>query len=190
MDSPPAGALSDSLLLERLTPRQRGDLRRHWQELQGHTLWSDSLPVLLLDRCWLRLTAESLAGLALRLPPDASAEAPELVRFRELRCQGLGPWDAQLSCWEEFGPEACRQAQRRFWSARERGDRGWTLERYLALRAEYRQRWHRQRPCPLPLLVLAREGGEAAAGGEGEHRLLWLCPGADEVDRPMRHTFP
>ncbi len=185
-----AGPLPEADLLEQLTPRQRRDLGRHWRELQQHNRWSESLPVLLLDRCWLRLTVESLADLTRRLPPDASGEAPELARYRELRQRGLGGWEAQLSCWEEFGPEACREAQRRFWCAREAGNRGWTLERYLALRAEYRQRWHQERPRRLPLLVLGREGVDGAAGGEGEHQLLWLCPAADEPERPMRHTCP
>jgi hypothetical protein len=185
-----AGPLAEADLLDQLTPRQRRDLGRHWRELQEHSRWSESLPVLLLDRCWLRLSVESLAGLARRLPPDASGEAPELARYRELRQRGLGGWEAQLLCWEEFGPEACREAQRRFWIAREAGNRGWTLERYLALRAEYRQRWRLERPRRLPLLVLGREGADGATGGEGEHQLLWLCPAADEPERPMRHTCP
>lgn len=185
-----AGPLAEAHLLDQLTPRQRRDLGRHWRELQEHSRWSESLPVLLLDRCWLRLTVESLAGLARRLPPDASGEAPELARYRELRQRGLGGWEAQQRCWEEFGPEACREALRRFWSAREAGNRGWTLERFLALRAEYRQRWRLERPRRLPLLVLGREEVDGAVGGEGEHLLLWLCPAADEPERPMRHTSP
>jgi hypothetical protein len=184
------GGLGEADLLERLTPRQRHDLNRYWLELQNHSRWSESLTVLLLDRCWLRLTAESLASLARRLPPDASGEAPELVRYRELRSQGLGGWEAQQRCWEEFGPEACREAQRRFWSARERGNRGWTLDRYLALRSEYRQRWRLERPRRLPLLVLAREGANGTSVEEADHHLLWLCPAADEPERPMRHTCP
>ncbi len=185
-----APPLAETDLQDQLTPRQRRDLDRHWRELQEHSRWSESLPVLLLDRCWLRLTAESLGGLARRLPPDASGEAPELARYRELRQRGLGGWEAQLRCWEEFGPEACREAQRRFWSARELGNRGWTLERYLALRAEYRQGWGLVRPRRGPLRVVGRGGGDGAAGWAGEHQLLWLCPAADEPERPMRHTCP
>lgn len=184
------GPLGEADLLKRLTPRQRRDLNRHWRELQDHSRWSEGLPVLLLDRCWLRLTVESLADLARRLPPDTSGEAPELARYRELRQRGLGGWEAQQRCWEEFGAEACREAQWRFWSAREAGNRGWTLERYLALRAEYRQRWRLERPRRLPLLVLGRAGVNGAASWEGEHQLLWLCPAADEPELPMRHTCP
>jgi hypothetical protein len=142
--------------------------------------------VLLLDRCWLRLSAQTLASLPYHLRPDSSAEAPELVRYRELRASGLEPWQAQQLCWEEFGPEACRQAQRHLWQTQEQGNRGWTLERYLALRADYRQRWHHERPRPVPLLVLARE--HPAMAPAQEHQLLWLCPRADEPERPMRHT--
>jgi hypothetical protein len=184
----PRGPQTAADLLDRLTPRQRRDLRHHWQELQSHSHWSEGLPVLLLERCWLRLTAESVAGLARRLPPDPSGAAPELRRYQELLAQGLDGWEAQHRCWEEFGPEACREAQRRFWRARERGNRGWTLDRYLTLRAEYRHRWLVERPRRLPLLVLAREGAEDEAALDAEHRLLWLCPAADEPERPMRHT--
>jgi hypothetical protein len=176
--------------LPTLTPSQRSRAEACLDAVGRASAWHGQLPVLLLNRCWLRLSVESLAGLARRLPPDASGEAPELARYRELRQRGLGGWEAQLLCWEEFGPEACREAQRRFWSAREAGNRGWTLERYLALRAEYRQRWRLERPRRLPLLVLGREGADGATGGEGEHQLLWLCPAADEPERPMRHTFP
>jgi hypothetical protein len=186
----PCGSLEESHLLDRLTPRQRRDLRHHWQGLQEPGEWSEALPVLLLDRCWLRLSVESLAGLARRLPPDASGAAPELMHYQHLLLQGLGGLEAQQRCWEEFGPEACREAQRRFWSARERGNQGWTLDRYLHLRSEYRHRWRVARPRPLPVLVLAREGAEGDPGPEAEHHLLWLCPAADEPDRPMRHTCP
>ncbi|MFN9620707.1 MAG: hypothetical protein ACK55X_13455 [Synechococcaceae cyanobacterium] len=169
-----------------LTPRLHREVRRHWGALQAARVWSESSPVLLLDRCWLRLSVPTLAALPHHLPPDTSAEAPELVRYRDLRANGLEAWQAQQLCWEEFGAEACRQAQWRLWQAQERGNRGWTLERYLALRADYRQRWERERPRPVPLLVLARE--DAATVPSQEHQLLWLCPGADEPERPMRHT--
>lgn len=169
-----------------LTPRQWRDLQAPWRALQQEPTWSDSAPVLLLDRCWLRLSIQSLGGLAAHLPPDSSGEAPELARYRQLRAAGLEGWQAQQLCWEEFGAEACREAQSRFWHSQEQGNHGWTLERYLALRAEYRRRWHQQRPRPLPLLVLAREEGGQADGSE--HQLVWLCPGPDEPERPMRHT--
>ncbi|MFM7265191.1 MAG: hypothetical protein ACKOZW_06305 [Cyanobium sp.] len=169
-----------------LTPRQRATGLAAWRGLQRQQTWCDSAPVLLLDRCWLRLSIIGLGQLAAHLPPDSSAEAPELARYRQLRAAGLESWQAQQLCWDEFGADACREAQNRFWHAQEQGNRGWTLERYLALRADYRHRWQGQRPHPLPLLVLAREGGTQIEGPE--HRLFWLCPGPDESERPMRHT--
>jgi hypothetical protein len=173
--------------LDLLTPGQLRELKGHWRSLQPEAQdWSESAPVLLLDRCWLRLSVLSLGALAIHLPPDSSSEAPELARYRQLRAAGFEGWQAQHLCWEEFGAEACREAQTRFWRAQERGNHGWTLERFLALRADYRQRWRSQRPRPLPLLVLAREG--RGQGDGPEHQLFWLCPGPDEWERPMRHT--
>jgi len=173
--------------LHHLTFRQRRELLTPWRTLQRAPEWDDSAPVFLLDRCWLQLSVQSLSGLATHLPPDSSGEAPELMRYRQWRDAGLESWQAQQMCWEEFGAEACREAQRRFWQAQESGHRGWTLERYLDLRVDYRRRWHGQRPCPVPLLVLAREGQGHADGAE--HQLFWLCPGADEPEPPMRHTY-
>lgn len=181
---PRPGRTDDPLAL--LTPRQHDHLLAAWRSIQRQQSWSDNAPVLLLDRCWLHLSMHGLGQLTAHLPPDSSAEAPELARYRQLRATGLDSWQAQQLCWDEFGADACREAQNRFWRAQEQGNRGWTLERYLALRAEYRRRWQGQRPRPLPLLVLAREGRAQVDGSE--HQLFWLCPGPDEPDQPMRHT--
>jgi hypothetical protein len=167
-----------------LTPRQRQEVGRQLRALAGVGDWHDGLPVLLLDRCWLRLTAVPLRDLLLRLPPDASREAPELVRYRELLAAGLPSWAAQQHCWDDFGTQACREALLRFWAVQERGDRGWTLASYLSLRREYRQRFGQERPRSLPLLVLAR----ADAPRSEVHRLHWLGPRAAGGDRAMRHT--
>jgi hypothetical protein len=166
------------------TLRQRQQLRRCQELLQAATEWHGALPVLLLERCWLRLEAVPVQDLALRLRPEGSAEAPELVRWRELLDAGLADWQAQQHCWEEFGAEACHEALRRFWLAQQRGDHGWTLARYLELVSEYRRRFQKQRPRPLPLLILAR----ADAPGSEPHRLLWLEAGAVRGDQTMRHT--
>jgi hypothetical protein len=174
-------------LLQELTPRQMGTLRAHWITLQRLPAWSDELPVLLLDRCWLRLTVVPLVRLPIVLPPDSSRDAPELSRYRQLRHQRLGCWEAQQLCWEEFGAEAFQLAQRRYWQARERGNQGWTLQSYLNLRSEYRRRWPLERPRSLPLLVLARQGG---SDRKEVHRLVWVCPAADGEEHLMRHTCP
>lgn len=170
--------------LPAFTPRQRQQLRRCQEHLQAAREWHGALPVLLLERCWLRLEAVPLQELAARLRPEGSAEAPELVRWRELLHAGLPDWQAQQHCWEEFGAEACHEALRRFWASQQRGDHGWTLGRYLDLVREYRHRFQRHRPRPLPMLVLARAG----APGSEPHRLLWLEAGAVLDDRAMRHT--
>jgi len=151
--------------------------------------WSGQLPVLLLNRCWLRLTVVPLERLALELPPDLSREAPELEHWRALVEAGHPPWQAQQLCWLEYGAEACQLALRRYWNARENHSPGWTLERYLDLVATYRQSFISGCPRLLPLIVLARP---AVAGADPapveDHGLFWLRPDLTIVERAMRHT--
>ena len=167
-----------------LRPRQREELQRRLALLQQEQRWHGGLPVLILDRCWLRLESVRIDQLATRLPPDASRDAPELAHNRELLAAGLQDWQAQQQCWQEFGGEACREALQRFWEAQERGNQGWTLERYLTLVQDYRQRFADQANRPLPLLVLARNGIPAAS----QHALHWLHTEGDPARRSMRHT--
>ena len=156
-----------------LTPRQRRLVGEQWLGLQGQPGWHGRLPVLLLNRCWLRLEVVAVAELARHLPPDSTAEAPELARFRALRRQGVEPALAETLCWQEFGPQACQQALHRHWQAQDRGNHGWTLAAYLAFLARYRAAFTAPGRRPLPLVVLAR-------GSQPEpHRLHWLShPGA------------
>lgn len=169
---------STSIQLPPLSLRHRELLGQWVAELGESTVWSGQLPVALLDRCWLKLRAVPVERLAFVLPPDTTAEAPELVRYRELIATGLNPWDAQLQCWQEFGQAACQQAQQRFWSLQEQGNHQWTLQHYLALLQDYRGLWKGSSARQLPLLVLARAGQNEA------HQLFWLGP-----DGPsMRHT--
>lgn len=151
-----------------LTARQRQDLQWLLTELNSHDHWHGDLPVALLDRCWLRLEIVAVQDLARRLPPDASAEAPELVTYRRLLTAGVPPLEAQERCWQDYGQRACQEAQARFWSQQDRGNHGWTLQRYLDLLQTYRHRLGRQEQRALPLLVLAR------AGSLEEHQLVWL----------------
>lgn len=130
--------------------------------------WHGELPVALLERCWLRLEQVAVQDLARRLPPDASAEAPELVRYRNLLAQGLTALEAQERCWHDFGLEACQQAQTRFWYQQDQGNHGWTLQRYLQLIEAYRRRLGQRQTRALPLVVLARVGSDEA------HTLHWL----------------
>lgn len=162
------------LLTPRLEQRTRALLER--QQRERH--WHGDLPVLLLERCWLHLEVVPVARLAQVLQPDSSADAPELVRFRQLRADGLADQAAQELCWEEFGREACSEALRRYWRAQDRGNHGWTLARYLEFLALYRRQVEATGPTPVPLLVLAR-------GGSGEaHQLEWCWP----AEPTMRHT--
>ena len=163
-----------------LTQRQQQRLESLLASLQRERHWHGALPVLLLDRSWLRLQPVEVQQLAQRLPPDATAEAPELVRYRQLQAAGLTALAAQEQCWQEYGREACSQALRRFWQRQEQGNHGWTLSTYLELLAAYRRQLEQAGATPLPLLVLAREGS-----GE-PHHLRWCWPPTP----PMRHTCP
>ena len=161
-----------------LTPRLQRQADGLLEQLQAQRRWDGALPVLLLDRCWLRLEVVAVGELTRRLPPDCSAEAPELRRYRELLEAGNADLRAQELCWQEFGREACAQALRRFWSEQERGNRGWTLAAYLELMQHYRQQLEQPGPTPLPLLVLGRSAGQEP------HHLHWCWP----LPPPMRHT--
>jgi hypothetical protein len=151
-----------------LTPRQRADVERRLLLQQREHAWHGRLPVLLLNRCWLRLEAVPVETLAQLLPPDSTAAAPELERFRQWRRLGLSAAAAEARCWEEYGQGACQAALRRHWEAQDRGQHGWTLEAYLAFLRRYRELFAIGGPRPLPLMVLARSGSREP------HRLHWL----------------
>ncbi|MCP9774688.1 hypothetical protein [Cyanobium sp. WAJ14-Wanaka] len=174
----PSPSADPGLLLPPLSQRQRLWIDQWLAQLEATPDWSGRMPVALLDRCWLQLRAVPVERLAAVLPPDSSADAPELVRYRELIAAGLNPWTAQLQCWQDFGQPACQQAQQRFWSLQDQGNNQWTLQRYLELIETYRGLWKGSSPRQLPLLVLARAGQNEA------HQLLWIGPGGP----PMRHT--
>ena len=163
-----------------LSERQWRQLDQWQRQLDLAGGWCGSLPVVLWDRAWLRLEAVAVERLVQRLPPDGSADAPELVRFRELQQQGDDAWQAQLICWQEFGPEACQQALQRYWLRQQQGNHGWTLPAYLQFLQHYRQMFAAASQRFLPLVVLAREGGHEP------HQLLWLAARG----QPMRHTCP
>ncbi|QCH14155.1 hypothetical protein CB0101_03785 [Synechococcus sp. CB0101] len=157
-------------LVSTLTPRLQRQLSELLGVQQQQNRWHGALPVLLLDRCWLQLQRVGVEDLARVLPPDSSGEAPELVRFRELRQRGVDHLDAQERCWEEFGRESCSLALRRFWEAQERGHHGWTFSAYLHLLERYRHLIEADGPSPIPLLVLARSSSLE------HHQLQWCWP--------------
>ncbi|MFM9072317.1 MAG: hypothetical protein ACKOOC_02780 [Cyanobium sp.] len=172
-----------------LTEAQRVQVRDSLGQLQSSDGWSGNLPVLLLNRCWLRLTVIPVDRLAAELPPDLSRAAPELVRYRELMETGCPAPQAQQQCWLEFGPEACHQALRRFWNAQDQGSLGWTLQHYLEFLTDYRHRHATQRPRPVPLFVLARPSGRSFSPPTLEKDgLFWLRPDPTLAEPSMRHT--
>ncbi|MFN9644631.1 MAG: hypothetical protein ACK6BG_05805 [Cyanobacteriota bacterium] len=166
-----------------LTPGQLPQARAALHSVRQAREWSGQLPVLLLNRCWLRLTVVPVERLALALPPDLSRDAPELAHYRTLIEAGHTPFQAQQLCWREFGPEACQQALRTYWRSLEsRAHGGWTLERYLSVLAAYREAFASDQFRPLPLIVLARPSTVE------DHGLFWLRPDLTIVERAMRHT--
>lgn len=189
MAGPKMGAGKEPAEIPTLTEAQKLQAEACLSHLQSAGGWGADLPVLLLNRCWLRLTVIPVGRLALELPPDLSRAAPELVRYGELVEAGCPVHQAQQQCWLEFGPEACHQALQRFWNAQERGAHGWTLQSYLDFLTDYRQRFSLQRPRPLPLLVLARpSGGSFSPPAVEKDGLFWLRPGLTGSEPSMRHT--
>lgn len=65
---------------EAFTPSQRRQLLGWQADLASTSAWSGELPVVVHERCWLRLRAVPVGQLARQWPPDCSAEAPELTR--------------------------------------------------------------------------------------------------------------
>jgi hypothetical protein len=170
------GPTSD--LISALTAEQRRLLRGWLAKLDGAPCWHGDLPVLLLERSWLRLRAVTVATLAAAVPADTSAEAPELTRWRQLVERGSDPWCAQLVCWQEFGAEACQRAQHLHWHQQEQSCCGWTFADYLRLLRDYRSSLTGPGERSLPLLVLRRPDEH------GQHSLHWLS----NRHLTMRHT--
>ena len=136
-------------------PQLQKQLNNCQQDLKQAKNWHADLPVPLLDRCWLKLEVLKVAELLCCLPVDASAHAPELVRFQELRNQGHNPDLAERICWDEFTAEACHLALRRYWEAQETPKYLWNLDSYLNLLRRYRSNVE-QGNLSMPLLILPR----------------------------------
>ena len=116
-----------------LTERQQRGLIEVLDEVRRADGWSWQLPVLLRERCWLRLSRTPLTQLHRLLPPDGRDEAPELVHYRRLLNQGMDPLLAQQNCWHDFGIEDCQRALQDYWNSRDTTIHGWTAERYRQL---------------------------------------------------------
>lgn len=140
-------------------PELQQQLCSCWRQLSQAKCWNANLPVPLLNRCWLRLEVLEVGNLLKRLPVDASAHAPELVRFQQLLRQGLNSEQAERLCWEEFTAEACHLALRRYWEAQQNPQYLWNLSNYLDLLGRYRKNFE-QGNCSLPLLILPRSNDQ------------------------------
>ena len=140
-------------------PRLHLQLQRCWELLLATSGWDEGLPVPVLDRSWLQLDILSIDALLGQFPVDSSAHAPELVRFQSLLEQGMPGDEAEQLCWQDFGPEACHRALRRFWQEQQQPSCLWSLEDYLTLIERYRRTLHSGKP-ELPLLVLPRRDGK------------------------------
>lgn len=171
-----SGPTSD--LLSALTAAQTCHLQGWLAELEAAPGWHGGLPVVLMERSWLQLRAVTVASLAVAVPADTSAEAPELMRWRQLVREGSDPWSAQLVCWQDFGAPACQRAQRLHWQQQEQRSCGWTFADYLQLLHDYRSGLAASGGRRLPLLVLRRPQEQ------GQHRLHWL----PSQHVTMRHT--
>ena len=119
--------------LEGLTQRQRLGLQELMAAVDQTHSWSWNMPVLIRQRCWLRLDCISLGQLQRWLPPDAREEAPELVYFRKLRADGMSEVEAEQTCWQEFGMDSCQQALHRYWDSRDESMSPWTSHHFLEL---------------------------------------------------------
>ena len=125
------------------------------QSLAQAPCWCSSLPVPVLDRSWLQLQVFNVETVLQHYPVDSTAQAPELIRFRELQEQGFSCSDAERWCWDEFGADACHQALQRYWHEQQQPSWLWSLEDYLTLISRYRTSFEEEKRA-LPLLVLPR----------------------------------
>ena len=160
-----------------LTDAQRLGLSQVLNEVRRKGTWSWTLPVLLRDRCWLRLTRIQLCQLQRHLPPNGRDEAPELMHYRLLVAEGLDPLIAQQTCWQDFGAEDCQRALQDYWQSRTIPDHGWTAKRYRQLVSLYRDNIERG-IATVPMLVLARKQSDE------QHQLHWIT----DSTPTMRHT--
>ncbi len=129
--------------------------------------WSFDLPVLLLDRPWLKLEKLSLAELFFRIPPDFSEELPEIIFYNELIKQGKTLLTAAQECWYEFGMEDFYRALRHRWTVVDCGNNGWTYKKYIALINQYQFNIEKA-INKIPLIILAYPDSKE------NHKLLWI----------------
>ena len=167
MQSGEGQVASNTQPLAGLTKTQRLGLRDVLLDVSKARAWSWELPVLLRDRCWLRLDRIRLSELMRYIPPDGRDEAPELMHYRKLMAQGIDPLLAQQSCWLEFGMEDCQRALHAYWQSHDKTNHGWSAQRYRQLVSLYRDQIERGL-ATVPMLVLARRETDE------EHQIHWI----------------
>ena len=158
---------SPTQALAGLTETQRLGLRDVLMDVSRAGSWSWELPVLLRDRCWLRLDRIQLNQLKRHIPPDGCDEAPELAHYQRLMAEGSDPLLAQQRCWQEFGMEDCQRALHEYWQSHSNTNHGWTARRYRQLVSVYRDHIERG-VATVPMLVLARQETTE------EHQIHWI----------------
>ncbi|WP_244279859.1 hypothetical protein [Synechococcus sp. UW179A] len=150
-----------------LTETQRLGLRDVLVDVSNARAWSWELPVLLRNRCWLRLDRIQLNQLLRYIPPDGRDEAPELTHYQQLIAEGSDPLLAQQRCWQEFGMDDCQRALHEYWQSRDNTNHGWTAQRYRELVSLYREHIE-QGVATVPMLVLARQETTE------KHQIHWI----------------
>lgn len=153
--------------LEGLTEKQRSGLNDVLQGVRKTDCWSWELPILVRDRCWMRLDRVQLNQLKRFLPPNGRDEAPELMHYRMLMAKGIEPHLAEQACWHEFGMRDCQRALQDYWKSQDHPDHGWTAKRYRQLVSLYRDRIENGSTA-VPMLVLARRKTAE------EHEIYWI----------------
>ena len=140
-------------------------LERHKSELQSTfndfvgSPWSLDLPVFLFNRCWFRLQKIKLYELSIKLLPDNSQEAPELIRYYELLRRGHDQTLAVQECWHEYGMEDFHRALRKSLESTNRGNNSWTFNKYMELMTQYRNNVDKS-IFLIPLIILGRNSKE------------------------------
>ncbi len=134
---------------------------------KNNEIWSFDLPVLILDRCWLRLEKITLLELPTRLPPDLSHEAPEMLRYQKLIKEGKPLILAAQQCWDEYGMESFYLALRNCWLKDDIGNHGWTYKKYIKLIKTYKNNI-RKSLITIPLIILAYHDSR------DNHKVFWI----------------
>ena len=173
---------SNSPPLAGLTKTQLLGLNDVLLDVRKADCWSWELPVLVRDRCWLRLDRIALSDLTRYLPPDGRDEAPELTHYRLLMAEGVDPLLAPQTCWQEFGMEDCQRALLAYWQSSAQTNHGWTASRYRQLVSRDRTRVERD-ITTVPMLVLARRESEE------HHQIHWITDITMQTQLNMTQHF-